>query len=492
MIFHQAYQSPLWLEKYLIFSPKVPQLIKQTVNATRTSEISSGKREQGTGLPPHPISDRFRRVGRELFWVTTGQAIAILGALVGVRLLTGLLPPSVYGELALGMTLATLVNQIVTGPIGSAAFRFFSPACEANELGSFLTALRRLLVKGTGVVLLLSTSISLVLLIRGQIEWLWLGVAAFSVALLSLYISALDAMQNAARQRPVVAWHQALSSWGQYLAAAGLVLWFGASSTVAMLGYLLATLLVLFSQLLFFRRTLRATGNILCAEVKSHRRWDTQMFNYAWPFATWGILTWAQVASDRWGLQMFGSKQDVGLYAVLFQIGYNPVSMAAGLVVQLVAPIMFQRAGDASSAARMEQVYVINRRLTYGALGLTAVVFLTATVFYDLVFHIFVAPEYASVAYLLPWMTLAGGLFAAGQAAALNLMSSLATKTLLMPKVGTGVLAVFLNLLGAALFGIPGVVAASIIFAAVYLVWVLALARSSVLPYRTSGHGVAT
>jgi O-antigen/teichoic acid export membrane protein len=472
----------------LILSLKVSRLIKQTVNSTRTGAISSGQREQGTGLLHHPGSDRFQRVGKEIFWVAAGQAIAILGALVGVRLLTGLLAPKVYGELALGMTLATLVNQIVTGPIANAASRFFSPAREANELASFLTALRRLLVKGTGVVLLLASSISLVLLLKGQFDWLWLGVAAFSFALFSGFNVALDGMQNAARQRQIVAWHQALSSWGRFLAAAGLVLWLGPRSAVAMLGYVLATLLVLLSQFFFFRRTLRASENISGAEVRSHQRWDTEMFAYAWPFATWGIVTWAQMVSDRWGLQMFGSNQDVGLYAVLYQIGYYPISIATGLVVQLVAPVMFQRAGDGSSVARMEQVYVINLRLTYGALGLTAVAFLMAAVFHDLIFRIFVAPDYASVAYLLPWMMLAGGLFAVGQTTSLNLMSSLSTKVLIMPKIGTGVLGIGLNCSGAALFGIPGVVAANIIFAAVYLVWVLAITRWSVMPFHASGH----
>ena len=433
----------------------------------------------------HPASDRFRRIGKEFFWIAAGQAIAILGALVGVRLLTDLLPPDVYGELALGMTLATLVNQVVTGPVANAAMRFFSPAREANEIESFLIALRRLLVKGTFVVLLVASSISLVLLIKGQFAWLWLGVAAFSFALLSGYCSALDGIQNAARQRPIVAWHQALSSWGRFLAAAGLVLWLGTTSTVAMLGYGLATLLVLLSQVIFFRRTLRATDNISDTKILPHQRWDRQMFTYAWPFATWGILTWAQMASDRWGLQMFRTNQDVGLYAALYQIGYYPISIATGLVVQLVAPVMFERAGDTSTAARMEEVYVISWRLTYGALGLTVVAFVMAELFHDIIFRIFVAPGYSSVAYLLPWMVLAGGLFTAGQTAALNLMSSLSTKALLMPKIGTAVLGVCLNCLGAALFGVPGIVAASIVFAIVYLVWIL---RITVMQHKKFVH----
>ena len=68
----------------------------------------------------HINSSRFRRLGHEFFWITLGQAVAVSGALVGVRVLTGLLAPEAYGQLALGMTLATLVNQIVLGPLSNA------------------------------------------------------------------------------------------------------------------------------------------------------------------------------------------------------------------------------------------------------------------------------------------------------------------------------------------------------------------------------------
>jgi len=67
----------------------------------------------------------------------------------------------------------------------------------------------------------------------------------------------------------------------------------GATSTVAMLGYGLATLLVLGSQGWFFQRTLRQTDGTLAVEAGLTRHWQEQMFAYAWPFAVWGGFTWA-------------------------------------------------------------------------------------------------------------------------------------------------------------------------------------------------------
>ncbi len=71
-------------------------------------------------------SERFRRLCREDLWVTIGQAAAVAGALVGVRLLAELMEPAAYGELALGMTVATLVNQVVLAPLGNGATRYYA------------------------------------------------------------------------------------------------------------------------------------------------------------------------------------------------------------------------------------------------------------------------------------------------------------------------------------------------------------------------------
>jgi O-antigen/teichoic acid export membrane protein len=420
---------------------------------------------------------RVRRLGREFIWVGLGQAAAVLGSLVGVRLLTGVLSPDVYGDLALGMTLATLVLQIVMGPLCAPAGRFFASAREKGELASFLIALRKLFVQATGVVLLLASVVCIVLLLTGQLKWLWLAMAAFGFAVFSGYNSFLDSMQNAARQRSIVAWHQALASWGRFIMAVGMVLWLGATSTIAMLGYGLATFLVLISQWWFFRRMMLRVGDSQATGDESTRSWQKQMLTYAWPFAAWGVFTWAQTASDRWALQMFVSTQDVGLYAVLFQLGYYPISLLAGLMVQLVSPIFFQRAGDATDAFRMQRIYSINWQLTRITLILTGFATLFAAALHGFIFRCLVAPEYRNISWLLPGMVLAGGLFASGQFASISLFSEIETRIIIIPKIATAIIGVLLNIIGASWFGVPGVVGACIITSTLFLLWILYFVR---------------
>ncbi len=417
-------------------------------------------------------SNRFHRIVREFFWIAFGQAAAVIGALIGVRLLTRLLDPTAYGQLALGMTVAVLVNQVVLGPLSGGATRFYAPARESNSLNSNLAAVCNLTVASTGGILLISVLFGIGVIAVGAFQWVALGVAAVCYALLSGYNAILSGIQNAARQRVVVAFHQGLESWGRFLVASGLMIWLGATSTIAMLGYALSMLVVLTSQFLFFRHSLLSIESADRTETITDHQWRTRILTYSWPFATWGIFTWVQSSSDRWALQVFSSTQDVGLYAVLYQVAYYPTIILVGLTVQLVSPMLFQRAGDACDLSRMRQVHIINRRLTVGALLLTAIAVLCAFALHGLIFDWLVAPDYRAVSWLMPGVVLASGLSACGQVAAISLLSGTETRILIAPKIATALVGVLLNIVGAALWGIVGVVFAGVVTAVMYLVWI--------------------
>ena len=290
---------------------------------------------------------------------------------------------------------------------------------------------------------------------------------------MSGYNATLSGIQNAARQRSVVALHQGMESWARFLIAAGLLLWLGATSSMAMIGYAVAVILVIGSQYLFFRRIIPA--HITAPE--KDRGWQAQIWNYSWPFAIFGVFTWAQLASDRWALNLLATTKEVGLYAVLFQLGYYPILIATGIVMQFFAPIFYNRAGDASDSRRNAEVSKLSWRLTWLALSVTGAAFLLTLLFHAQIFRILVAREYGSVSHLLPWVMLAGGIFAAGQSLALNLMSQLKTRTMMAAKVVTALLGVVLNFAGAYWFGTPGIVVAGILFAVSYFLWMALLSK---------------
>jgi O-antigen/teichoic acid export membrane protein len=233
--------------------------------------------------------------------------------------------------------------------------------------------------------------------------------------------------------------------------------------------------MVLASQYLFFHKVtqLHSTGageNII---------WRQTIFTYSWPFATWGVFTWAQLASDRWALGLFSTTQDVGCYAVLFQLGYYPMSIVTAMALQLLAPIFFERAGDGIISLRNAHVSRLILRTTGMILGLSSIAFFFTLLFHEQLFHIFAAQEYAGISYLLPWMTLSGGIFAAGQTVSLNLMSQLRTNMMAVAKVATSSFGILLNFIGADFFSSTGIVFANLTFSICYTIWMFMISRKA-------------
>lgn len=419
-------------------------------------------------------SNRFRRLSKEGIWIITGQIATIAGALVGIRILTGLMTLKEYGALALGMTMATLVNQVILGPLGNGATRFYAPAQEAGDFKGYIKAVRRFVTSATGVIILMLLLAAAGLFIAGKQELIPLAVAVILFAILSGYNSILNGIQNAARQRAIVALHTGMGVWARYLLAAALIMWLGSTSTAAMAGYALATMIVLLSQYVFFGRLQNETINTV---ANNQRNWSKNIWSFSWPYASWGIFTWAQQASDRWALGFFSSTNDVGLYAALFQLGYYPVLLVSGMATQLLAPIIFQRAGDASDSGRNADVAKLTWRLTIIAIALTAIAFLTGLLFHNLIFRIFVAKEYRIISYLLPWVLIGGGLYATGQTIELHLASQMKNKKIVTAKIVTALIGVAFNFAGAYCWGIKGIVAAGIFCSILYAVWMAILSK---------------
>jgi hypothetical protein len=106
------------------------------------------------------------------------------------------------------------------------------------------------------------------------------------------------------------------------------------------------------------------------------------------------------------------------------------------------------------------------------ALGLTAIAFLLGWLLHRQIFHLLVADDFGEISYLLPWVLLSGGLFAAAQTRSLQIMGLMKPKALLPVKIGTAVLGVSLSFGGAYLYGVPGTIAGGVLFGLVYLIWV--------------------
>jgi O-antigen/teichoic acid export membrane protein len=420
---------------------------------------------------------RIKRLAKEGSWIVVGQIAVIAGALVLVRVLTKYLAPAQYGQLALGLTVAGLVNQVVMGGITVGIGRFYSIAAEKHDLGGYLHATRSLLFYATLVVVAISLALIIGLLWLGYTQWIALAAAALVFSVLSAYNSTLSAIQNAARQRVIVALHGSLDAWLKIGLVLAVMFWLGTSSAAVVIGYACSSLLITFSQLVFLRHTIPAQKQ---QPIKDHQ-WMGQIWAFSLPFSIWGIFTWMLLVSDRWALKTFASTTEVGHYVVLFQLGYTPIALVTGLIMSFLGPILYQRSGDATDNARNTNVHRLTWQMTHLSLMVTLFGFALTFFMHEWLFRLLVATEYRGSSHYLPWVVLAGGLFAAGQMLSLKLMSEIKSSSLTIVKITTALIGILCNVLGAAYAGMQGVVGALVLFSVIYFVWMVVIARNTLV-----------
>ncbi len=421
---------------------------------------------------------RWRALGGEACWVFVGLAAGGVGSIVGVRILTGLLPPAVFGEYALSLTVVAILQYCYAGT-SAAAMRFFVPAVEKRQAEEYLRAAWRVQhTRGLLAAPLVLGGVVFLMLV-GQTWLIPLGLAATVLAVVTSYNVFMDGLQNAGRQRAVVALHQGLGSWVRLGCAALLVILIGASAANVLWGFVLGAIVTMGSQYVFYRRVRRkvcqtTTGR---CSVEACQPWHARITRFAWPYVVWSIPVWLQLCSDRWALGWLASPAEVGIYAALCQLALLPVNVLTQLVTQLVEPILFARAGDLTDPARVASSRSMHRKVVGLVLSWTIVAVVAAAILRAPVGRLLLDARYQGAVHFLPLLVLAAGLFATGQLAELNIITSNKTALLIRPKSTVAILACAAYPLGASLGGIGGVVCASVVTKVAFLLWILWIDR---------------
>jgi O-antigen/teichoic acid export membrane protein len=419
-----------------------------------------------------PTIPRIQRLAKEGSWIVIGQIASVTGALVLVRVLTEYLDPAQYGQLALALTVATLINQVVLGGIAAGIGRFYSVAAEEHNLGGYVHDSGRLVGYATLAVVMVGLILMSGLLLLGYSRLTGLVAAALLFAVLSGFNSTLSGIQNAARQRDIAAFHGGLDAWLKVLSAVGVMLWLGISSTAAVIGYSLSSALVTMSQLFFLRRTIPQQQ----IKAPTDNPFLRRIWAYSWPFSVWGVFAWTQQASSRWALELFGRTNEVGLFQALSQVGFVPIQILTTVTLQFIAPIMFSRAGDATSSERKQNVKRLAERLAALGLALTICSSTIGWFFHHEIFSLLLAKEYYGVSYLLPGVILAGGLLGVAQIFGTQIFSELRTKEVMSAGVITGSIGTVCNVVLVYSFNIRGAVAGLGVYAALNVYWLWRLA----------------
>src|SRR5438876_7057206 len=138
--------------------------------------------------------DSLYRIAGETLSVFCGQALSALGTVFGVYLLTKVLPPDVYGEISLGITAFTFVQQLLIGPLFNSFLRFHAPATENCQYQAFLLGGLEVVKQTTALFFVIAVLTGVGLKLSGKSSFIRMEAALFFLILISFYNSILDGL----------------------------------------------------------------------------------------------------------------------------------------------------------------------------------------------------------------------------------------------------------------------------------------------------------
>ena len=426
-----------------------------------------------------PLLDRFRKLRHEMGWILCGQFFGFVGGFIGIKVLTNMMGPDGYGQLALGLTIAGLFNTYAYGPVANVVARFFAVYRERGNLGIYFTVLRR------SHRLLAAAGTLLAVVACGATGYFFGGEWALIILLSCLYgvTSGINvsyiALQNAIRQRKIVALHQGADVWLRIGLSVALLFLFSRSGCFALLGYLVGTLLVTVSQRVFALRngTIRDNWRLPAPDSHAERKAWREFSGYAASFMLFAVFASVSMYADRWILQgMFGSGA-VGVYAAIYQIAASPVNIFFTMVSQLVVPIVFERAGAMTNMSQAESSTKLLRQTVAASSLVALVIAVVALVFSEPLVRILTNASFAVNHGMLPVMVLGLCLFNLGQQLTVKGLSFNRPRIYLWPKILQAISLVGLAWVLAHSFGVPGVAWAVCLSSIVYLGAVVAVNR---------------
>jgi O-antigen/teichoic acid export membrane protein len=419
-----------------------------------------------------------RRILGDGAWVAFGQIGSALGALVGVRLLTEILSPRVFGEVTLAVGIVALGYGVVGGPVMQAVLRFY-PECAREGILARLRATTTGLLLRSGAWLAAIWVAGWVIYSRWAGESVWLGLLVVPLFVIEVMRSREVALLNAAgRQQPMALW-LAAEALCRPLGAALLVMLFGMSAHVVLYGFTAASVTMF---LLFFyaapREGVDREVSRRAADDPTLRR---DLRRFALPLVPLGLIGWASSLGDRYLIGGMLGVEHAGLYAAVYGLASRPVLSLCGGVETTLRPLYF-RAVSAGRPAASRQMFLI----WLGLVTVTAaVVFVGFLLFSETIAAWCLGAQYRSRASLMSWIAAGYALVAVSQVFTGVAYARRETGRVLAIQLTGSLASVFAGVSGVYLSGLQGAAIAVPLAFGVQLLVAMALVRralADVLP----------
>jgi O-antigen/teichoic acid export membrane protein len=414
----------------------------------------------------------------EAFWVGFGLITAVFALLAGTRVLTQLLSTEQYGRLALAVSLSTLAVQVFGEPIGKTAVRFYARWCQAGKPAGFLQSLAKSLSGAAGCIVLFCTIAWVAGSYFKSIPGSYFVMVTGIFAILLVFNRVGLALEDAARMRRFRGIIQGGGEVMRFGFAVGLILIFAlADAETVLTGFVLAGVLVVAAHGVFLYLNLAPDLSLKYEKSAAVMNMHT-MRSFQTPLIMSNACIWLVMMAERWALQYFGSPEEVGGYAAVYQLAFVPMLYVSNFLILLIEPVLYQVVEQKANIGSFDRTRRINNYAAFGILAVSLVMFAVLIFAYPVVGNLLLGPQFRPYSWLFPWLLLSGGCFAATGQLLLKLNLQLQTGRLAILWGGVAVFALGGYIIGACFWQLKGVVAAIVIVNILLLIFSLVFVRT--------------
>ncbi|HEY8098007.1 MAG TPA: lipopolysaccharide biosynthesis protein [Methylobacter sp.] len=390
-----------------------------------------------------------RRLFGDAFWALFGQLASAIALLVGTRILTELVTPDIYGQVALLNGFVALGVALFSYPFICAGMRILPECLNKGERAALYSVVARLTAR--------ATALAIALLVLGGVTYSYFShsdVWLFMLAGVLLIVTVrrelgIQLLIGERKQRGASLW-QTSDSILRPLLAIALVVWGGQKPEWVLLGYIAASVI-----------SNTVWSLVLGAKPDKNRpliitrNFRTDVWAYALPLIPVELIFWVNGLGDRYVIGYLMTAAEVGLYAATYMIINEAFNRSAMVLLRTFQPIYFQYCSENRIKERFKILWIwIGCVVAVGIIGVSLVLITK-----DWVASVVLAKSYHSAIELMPAIAIGCALHALGTVVAQPLLANKRTRLLLLGRACgalTGVISIPLmvknyGLLGAAM-----------------------------------------
>ena len=409
----------------------------------------------------------------DAFWALFGQLMSAIALLAGTRVLTELVAPDIYGQVALLNGFVALGVTLFSYPFICAGMRILPECLNKGERAALYGVVARLTAR--------ATALAIGLLVLGGVAYSYFShsdVWLFMLAGVLLIVTVrrelgIQLLIGERKQRGASLW-QTSDSILRPLLAIALVVWGGQKAEWVLLGYIVAS--VISNTVWSLALGAKPDKNRPLIITRNFR---TDVWIYALPLIPMELIFWVNGLGDRYVIGYLMTAAEVGLYAATYMIINEAFNRSAMVLLRTFQPVYFQYCSQYRIKEGFKILWIwIACVVAVGIIGVSLVL-----VTKDWVASVVLAKSYHSAIELMPAIAIGCALHALGTVVAQPLLANKRTRLLLLGRACGAVTAAISIPLMVKNYGLLGAAMANPIYFGVEALVLAMLAK----PWRNIG-----